>query len=139
HTTVTDSSRARHETGPRGTRRRGSRERREGLLGGDLGALEMLVRRAVVAFRERRALARLPFPRRRTAARDTAVERTGLDLLLDERDRGGDAFLNRPGDFRLRRDREVATDVLEQRAVGLREVERIACEPLHRLLALLEH
>ena len=53
----------------------------------------MLVRRAVVAVRERRALARLALARRRVAARDAAVERAGLDLLLDEPDRGVDALV----------------------------------------------
>jgi hypothetical protein len=108
-------------------------------LGGDFGALEMLVRRAVVALGERRALARLPFARRRTAAGDPAVERTGLDLLLDEGHRGGDALLHRPRDLGLRRDREIPPDVLEQGSVRLREIERVTREALHRLLALLQH
>ena len=50
-----------------------------------------------------------------------------------------DALLHGPGDLRLHRDREVAPDVLEERPVGLREVERIGREPLHRLLAVGEH
>src|SRR6188472_1180704 len=57
-----------------------------------LAALEMLVRRAVVAFRQRRALARLALAGRGPATGDTAVERSGLDLLLDESDRGLDAL-----------------------------------------------
>ena len=56
-------------------------------LRGDLRALEVLVRRAVVALRQRRALARLALARRRLAAGDAAVERAGLDLLVDELDR----------------------------------------------------
>src|SRR5207247_2418569 len=77
-------------------------------LGSDLGALEVLVRRTVVALRQRGALARLALARRRPAAGHTAVERTGLDLALDERDRGRDALAHRPGDLRLACDREVA-------------------------------
>src|ERR687894_3310194 len=57
-----------------------------GRLGRDPGGLEVLVRRAVLAIRQRRALARLPLARRRVAARDPAVERARLDLLLDELD-----------------------------------------------------
>src|SRR5579872_6095132 len=45
---------------------------------------EVLMRRAVVAIGERRALARLALARRRAAACDAAVERARLDLLLDE-------------------------------------------------------
>src|ERR1044071_8545925 len=89
---VTDPSRARHVTRPLETRRRGPG--RKAWLGGDFGALEGVGGRAVVAFGERRALARLSLPRRRPATRDAAVERTGLDLLLDERDRGGDTLLH---------------------------------------------
>src|SRR5512144_789935 len=99
---------------------------------------EVLVRRAVVAVRKRRALAGLALAGRRLAAGDTAVERSGLDLLLDERDRGSDALAHRPGDLRLCRDREVAADVLEQRPVGAREVLRICRQPRHRQLALLQ-
>src|SRR5918995_5820393 len=99
----------------------------------------MLVRRAVVALGQRRALARLALASRRVTARDAAVERTGLDLLLDEGHRGGDALIDGPGDLCLRRDREVAPDVLEERPLRLGEVVRVAGEPLHRLLARLEH
>src|SRR5919204_2638048 len=62
----------------------GARPKRSG---GDLAALEVLVRRAVVALGEGRALARLPLTGRRPAPRDAAVQRAGLDLLLDERRR----------------------------------------------------
>ena len=48
----------------------------------------MLVRRAVVAFRQRRALARFALARRRVAAGDATLERTVLDLLFDEPDGG---------------------------------------------------
>src|SRR3954452_22420318 len=54
---------------------------------GGRASLEVLVARTVVALRQRRPLARLALARRCTAARDTAVERAGLDLLLDERER----------------------------------------------------
>ena len=77
--------------------------------------------------------------RGRTAAGDAAVERPRLELLLDEADGGADAFLHGPGDLRLHGDGEEATDVLEESAVGLREVVRVGGQPLHRLLALLEH
>src|SRR5439155_12244878 len=69
-------------------------------------ALEMLVARAVVAVRERRALAGLALPRRRTAARDPAVEGTCLDLLLDEAHRGFDSLGHGPRHLGLHRDRE---------------------------------
>src|SRR6266545_734066 len=99
----------------------------------------MLMRRAVVAFRERRALAGLAFARGRAAACDAAVEGAGLDLLLDESDRRRDAFLHRPCDLSLNRDREVTADVLEEGSVRLGEVEGIRGEPLHRLLTVGEH
>src|SRR5207247_2568827 len=101
-------------------------------------ALEVLVRRAVVAVRERRALARLAFARRGTAAHDSSVERSGLDLLLDEGDRRGDALVHCPRDLRLAGDGEVAADVLEEGAGRVREIERILCQSLHRLLARVE-
>src|SRR3954469_9710453 len=97
------------------------------------------MRRAVVALGERRALARLALPRGRPAASNAAVEGAGLDLALDERDRRGDAFPHGPCDLRLARDREVAADVLEERAVGLGEVERVFRQPLHRLFAGPQH
>ena len=102
-------------------------------------ALEVLVRRAVVAFRERRALARLALARRRAATRDAAVECAGLDLFLDERHRRVDALRHRPRDLRLHGDREEAANVLEERLVGLREVVRIGREPFHRPFARGEH
>src|SRR5437867_7122958 len=106
--------------------------------GDDRALLEMLVRGAVVAPGERRALARLALARRRPAAGNAAVEQARLDLLLDEVDCGLHALLHRPCDLRLRGDGEMAPDVLEQRPVGLRKVEGIARQPLHRLLACLE-
>src|SRR5579862_9419194 len=110
------------------------------LLGSDARrALEVLMRRAVVAFRQRRALARLALARRRVTARDAALERAVLDLLLDEADGGGDAVRDRPGDLRLHGDREIAADVLEERFVRLREVVGIGGEPLHRPFAGREH
>src|SRR6266545_2628373 len=109
-------------------------------LRGDARALlEMLVRRAVVAIRQRRALARLALARRRAAARDAAVERSRLDLLVDEGDRRGHALLHCPRHLGLDGDREVAADVLEEGSVGLCEVERIRRKPFHRLLAGGEH
>src|ERR687888_2005124 len=99
----------------------------------------MLVGGAVVAVWKWRALARLALGGCRPAARDATVDRARLDLALDEGDRRRDALTNRPGDLRLARDREIAADILEERAVGLREVERVLGEPLHRLLTGLEH
>src|SRR5690242_5213918 len=101
--------------------------------------LQVLVGGAVVALRQRRPLAGLALARRGPAAGDPAVEQAGLDLLLDELDRGPHALLHRPRDLRLRRDGEEAADVLEQGPVGLREIEGIAGQPLHRLLAGDEH
>src|SRR5579883_1845450 len=48
--------------------------------GRDARAVEMLVRRAVLALRQRRPLARLPLARRRVAARRAVLERPRLDL-----------------------------------------------------------
>jgi hypothetical protein len=103
------------------------------------GRLEVLVRGAVVAVGQRRALARLALPRGGAAAGNPAVERAGLDLLLDEAAGGADALVHGPRDLGLSRDREVAADVLEERPVRLREVERIGCEAGHRGLAVLQH
>src|SRR5213082_2545606 len=99
----------------------------------------MLMRWAVVAFRQGRPLARLALSGRRAAAGHAAVERAGLDLLLDERHRSGDAFVDGPRDLGLHRDRKVAPDVLEQGLVGLGEVQRVGREPFHRLLAVGEN
>jgi hypothetical protein len=73
------------------------------------------------------------------AAGHAAVEGAGLDLLLDERDGSADPLVDGPGDLRLRRDREIVPDVLEQRPLRLGEVLGVAREPFHRLLAGLEH
>src|SRR5436190_1045653 len=97
------------------------------------------MRGAVVAVRERGALARLALPRGRATASDAAVECALLDLVLDEADGGVDAAADSPGDLRLHRDREVAPDVLEEGLVGLREVVRILGQTLHRALAGGEH
>src|SRR5437773_12201932 len=95
----------------------------------------MLVRRAVLALGQRRALAWLPLASCRPAACDAAVEGACVDLLLDEFDRGRDAFVDCPGNLRLRRDRKVAANVLEEGAIGICEVVRILGQALHRLLA----
>src|SRR6266550_1632102 len=102
--------------------------------GRDFGAFEVLVRRAVVAFRQRCALAGLALARRRVAVRDASFEGARLDLLLDELHRRADSLVYRPGNLGLRRDREVPANLLEERPVGLREVVRIGGEPLHRPL-----
>src|SRR6266550_2724968 len=57
---------------------------------------EVLVRRAVVALRQRRALARLALARRRAAACNAAVERAGFDLVLDELRGRAHALLHGP-------------------------------------------
>src|SRR5205085_165667 len=101
-------------------------------------ALEMLVRRAVVAVGKRRALARLALARRRPAAGDSSIERSGLDLLLDEGHRRRDALVDRPRDLRLAGDGEITADVLEEGARRVREIERILGQALHRLLACVE-
>src|SRR3954468_2429539 len=110
-----------------------------GRSGGDDGAFEVLVARAVVALGERRPLARLALAGGGAAAGDAAVERALLDLLLDERARGIDSLRHRPGDLRLHRDREVAPNVLEKRTVRFCEVLRIRRESLHRPLACGEY
>src|SRR5471030_559343 len=99
----------------------------------------MLMRRAVVAFRQRRALTGLALAGRRVAVSDAAFERSGSDLLLDELDRGADALCDRPGDFCLHSDWKVAADVLEEGPVRLCKVVRIRSQPLHRRLARREH
>ena len=99
----------------------------------------MLVRRAVVAAWERCPLTGLALACRGSAAGDAAVERASLDLRVDERHRSRDSFAHRPGDLRLRGDREVAADVLEERPVGSGEIVRICREAGHRLLALAQH
>src|SRR5579884_1108552 len=108
-------------------------------LGGCGLGFEVLVRRAVVAVRQRRALTRLALARRRATACDAAVERACFDLLVDELRCSVNALGHRPRDLGLTRDREVAADVLEERAVRLREVERVLRETFHRLLAGREH
>src|SRR6187399_325621 len=107
--------------------------------GGDGRVLEMLVRRTVVPTGKRRTLTRLALSRGRVAAGDSAIEEAGFDLLLDERGRRADALLHGPGDLRLRRDREVAPDVSEERPVRPCKVMRIVGEPGHRALALDEY
>jgi len=92
------------------------------------------VRGAILALGERRALARLTLASRRAAAGNAAVERAGLDLRLDEVDRGSDPLGHGPGDLRLLRDGEIAADVLEERLVRALEVAGILGEPLDALL-----
>src|SRR5438105_12991588 len=118
---------------------RSIRAPRTGSSGGDAGALEVLVRRAVVALGQRGSLTGLALARRRAAPGDAAVQGAGLDLLLDEGRCSGDPFLHGPGDFSLRGDREIPPNVLEESPVRLGEIERILGQPLHGLLAMLEH
>src|SRR3954454_12814866 len=94
------------------------------------GRLEVLMRGAVLALGKRRALARLALAGRGAAAGDPAVERARLDLMLDVRDGRADPLGDRPVDPGLRRDGEVAADVLEERALRLREVAWILGEAL---------
>src|SRR5579862_5896303 len=80
---------------------------------------QVLMRRAIVAVRQRRALARLALARGRAAACDAAVECARLDLLLDELRRRGHAGLHGPCDLRLGGDGEVAADVLDRKSTRL--------------------
>src|SRR5689334_1099673 len=95
------------------------------LCGGELlilGLGEVLVRRAVAVARERNPLARRALaggratPRRRAADRCVTLERVRRDELL----RGLDVAVYDAVHVRLRRHREVAADVPEQRARGTR-------------------
>src|SRR3954467_11222805 len=122
----------------RGSPCRRGRAYRKGLRC-SLAALEVLMRRAVVALRQRCPLTRLALAGRRAAPSDAAVERSRLDLLLDEADRRLDALGHGPGDLRLHGDREVAADVLEQGAIRLREVVRVGGQALHRPLTGRQH
>src|SRR6476661_3298572 len=99
----------------------------------------MLMRGAVVTIRQRRSLTGLALARGGATAGNTSVESACLDLLLDEPNRGIDTLADGPGDLCLHRDREEPPDVLEQGAIGLREVVRIRSEPLHRPLTRREH
>jgi len=97
------------------------------------------MRRAVVAPRKRCPLAGLALPGGGMAAGDSAVEKTRLHLLLDERRRSPDAFAYRPRDLSLRGDGEVTPDVGEERSVGTSEVVRILRQSRHRALTLRQH
>ena len=101
------------------------------------GLLEMRVRRAVLAARQRRALAGLALAGGGAAAGVGLVQPVELDL--DRCPGQADHALDRVEDARLLGDREVAADLLEEAAGGLREVARIAREPLHGRLRRLEH
>src|SRR5918911_1037673 len=85
---------------------RGARERqRDGPL------FEMLVRGAVLAIRQRRALARLALARGRPAARRGALA-ASLQLLVDVGDRALDVVVDHAVDARLLRDREEMADLV---------------------------
>src|SRR6185295_9450195 len=101
------------------------------------GLLQMRVRRAVLTARQRRALAGLALAGGCAAAGVGLVQPVELDL-----DRGpgqADHALDRVEHARLLGDREVAADLLEEAAGGLREVARIAREPLNGGLRRIEH
>src|SRR6478735_8686044 len=117
---------------PRSPCRRGRAYRRD--LRCSLPALEVLMRGAVVAVRQRGPLAGLALTGRRAATSDAAVEGSRLDLLLDEADCRLDALGHGPGDLRLHGDGEIAADVLEEGAIRLCEVVRIRGQALHRPL-----
>src|SRR5664279_3349805 len=109
------------------------------LSGRDFGPLEVLMRRAVITVGKRCALAGLALAGRRLTTRDSAVESTGLDLLLNELAGRADSLLHRPTDLRLHSDRVVTADVLEEGTIGLGEVVRIGGQANHRLLTGREH
>src|SRR5438477_12502511 len=94
---------------------RSIRAPRTGSSGGDAGALEVLVRRAVVTLGQRCSLTGLALARRRAAPRDAAILGARLDLLLDEGRRSGEPFLHGPDDFGLRDDRELPPHVPQGR------------------------
>src|SRR5215831_12577068 len=88
--------------------------------GDDAPLFQVLVRRAVLAIGQRRALARLALARGCLAAGDTLT--ATLDLLQDVRHGLGDVAVDRVVDPRLVRDREEVPDLVEQALAGLREV-----------------
>src|SRR5207249_10555376 len=99
-----------HGSSSRETIARGLWKTGRALRGDARPSLEMLMRRAIIAVRQRRTLARLALARGRAATGDAAVEGAGLDLRLDERAGRADSFAHGPGDLRLRGDREVTAD-----------------------------
>ena len=100
--------------------------------------LEVLVRRAVLPIGQRRPLARLALAGRRLALVRLALARA-LELVEDVHDRRADVPVDRPVDAHLIRDREQMPDLREEALAGLREVLRVAGQPLDRRLAALQH
>jgi hypothetical protein len=122
---------------PRGCDARTARGRRRDDLGEAL--LEVLVRRAVLAARQRDALARRPLARAGVTAERAAVDRQALLLTLRDVP-VGDAHVavDHPVDAHLTRHREMRPDVVEQRARRAREVVAIAREARERALTCVE-
>src|SRR4051794_27993676 len=100
--------------------------------------LQVLVARAVLLARQRRALAGLALARRGAARGERALA-VALDLVLDELVRDRERLVDRVVDARLLGDREVAADLLEEAPRRLREVAGILREALDRLLARAQH
>src|SRR4051812_32771549 len=101
----------------------------------DLGEvlLEVLVRRAVLATRQRDALARRALARARVAAEWAAVD--GESLPLAPRDvlgRDRHVAIDDAVDAHLARHGEVNPDVVEERARRTSEVVPVVCEPAER-------
>src|SRR6476660_4649000 len=96
------------------------------------------MRGAVLAVGQRRTLARLALAGRRLALVRLALTRA-LELVEDVHHGCVDVPVNRSVDSRLVRDREQMPDLREEALAGLREVLRIAGQPLDRRLATLKH
>src|SRR5688500_10297603 len=102
--------------------------------------LEVLVGRAVLAARERHALARGALAGSGVAAQRAAVERDArAGVLVDVPDRELHVALDDGEHAQLAADREEHADLVEQRARGTREVVAVGGEPLHRGLARAQH
>lgn len=99
----------------------------------------MLVRRAEVPPGERRSLACLALAGSGVATGDSAIQKAGFDLLLDEACRSADPFSNGPRDLSLSGNRKIASNVGEERSIRACEVVRIVREASHCVLALEKH
>src|SRR5690348_1740595 len=95
------------------------------------------MRGAVLAIRQRRALARLALAGRRLAAGHSLT--VALELGQDELHRALDVPIDRRVDARLVGDREQVPDLLEEALARLREVVRVARQSLDGRLARLQH
>ena len=103
------------------------------------GLLEMLVRGAVVAPRQRLALTRRALAGVRAAFARDAVELEQLGRALEQVERQRDVALDDVPDPELVADREVHPHLVEQRARRPGEVAAVGAEPADCLLACLQH